>query len=599
MTAALIVFARGDRAAPSAGAARAASAGVRAALEGVVGEEKAALRPVAPRSAASERIATELPAASEALRQLVGCYRVVPDGAQWSQDPKTIAQRLRNVGGVESAYVKPEPALAMLAAGELETRPANPVTERRDFMARQGYLRPGPRGIDAEAAWRLGALGAGVRIVDIEREWNFDHVDLRESGGVALPSGVRANRRYRNHGTNVAGILVGDHNGPGISGICPAAAIEGIPVGASEWDTSNAIVRAANRLGPGDIILVELQRRPGEEEPAGSQGFVPLEWWPDDLEAIRYATGRGVIVVAAAGNGSVGLDDYDDASRKEFPDPAGWNPFRRGSGQDSGAILVGAGAPPPVPHGDGEAFDWGRDRSRLEFSNWGAAVDAQGWGREVTTTGGLGTQPGDLFGNGDEDYWYTDQFNGTSSAAPMIAGALACVQSLLVARGRRRLAPHEARLGLRETGWAQQPAAGAANVTERIGPRPDVGALIDFALDATRYPARPATAGQAPRPRRRGMRVTIQITDDDDGGLTMTSGTGGARRAASTETPSLEVAYVRGPDTMDVVLKSGDTVPVQITRELAERLVPVLDHVLGGGPGSVPDVDQAGKKATA
>ena len=66
------------------------------------------------------------------------------------------------------------------------------------------------------------------------------------------------------------------------------------------------------------------------------------------------------------------------------------------------------------------ARDWGPDRSRLDFSNYGARVDVQGWGREVTTTG-----YGDLQGGLNEDLWYTDHFSGTSSASPVVVGALA------------------------------------------------------------------------------------------------------------------------------------------------------------------------------
>jgi hypothetical protein len=49
----------------------------------------------------------------------------------------------------------------------------------------------------------------------------------------------------------------------------------------------------------------------------------------------------------------------------------------------------------------------GPDRSRLDFSKFGKAVDVQGWGREVTTCG-----YGDLQGGNNEDFWYTDQFSG-------------------------------------------------------------------------------------------------------------------------------------------------------------------------------------------
>ena len=94
--------------------------------------------------------------------------------------------------------------------------------------------------------------------------------------------------------------------------------------------------------------------------------------------------------------------------------------------------MVGAGAPPPGTHGR----DHGADRSRLDFSNYGALVDAQGWGREVTTTG-----YGDLQGGSIEDLWYTDQFSGTSSASPIVVGALGCVQGFLRAAGRAPLTP--------------------------------------------------------------------------------------------------------------------------------------------------------------
>ena len=48
---------------------------------------------------------------------------------------------------------------------------------------------------------------------------------------------------------------------------------------------------------------------------------------------------------------------------------------------------------PPGTHGRNH----GADRSRLDFSNYGALIDAQGWGREVTTCG-----YGDLQGGANE-----------------------------------------------------------------------------------------------------------------------------------------------------------------------------------------------------
>ena len=194
-----------------------------------------------------------------------------------------------------------------------------------------------------------------------------------------------------------------------------------------------------------------------------------------------------MIVVEAAGNGAQDLDDklYDT------PDPgfqANWqNPFRRGK-RDSGAVLVGAGAPPLGTH---NRSLYGPDRSRLDFSNYGSALDAQGWGREVTTLG-----YGDLHA-GNEDRWYTDEFSGTSSASPIIVGALACLQGIRRAQGQAPLTPAQARDLLRKTGSPQQ-AGPNAPVTERIGNRPDLKALV-AALGTI---AKPVVAA-APRAKRR------------------------------------------------------------------------------------------------
>jgi len=130
--------------------------------------------------------------------------------------------------------------------------------------------------------------------------------------------------------------------------------------------------------------------------------------------------------------------------------------------------VVGAGAPPPNTHGR----DWGPDRSRLDFSNYGARVDVQGWGREVTSSG-----YGDLQGGAAADLWYTDRFSGTSSASPIVVGALACAQGALRARGRIPLSPARAQQVLRTYGSPQQDAPNRP-ATQRIGLRPDLRRLI-------------------------------------------------------------------------------------------------------------------------
>jgi hypothetical protein len=125
--------------------------------------------------------------------------------------------------------------------------------------------------------------------------------------------------------------------------------------------------------------------------------------------------------------------------------------------RDSGAIIVGAGDP--------------STRSRLGFSSYGSRVDVQGWGRSVTTTGyGWAFDPGDIRQR------YTHDFSGTSSASPIVAGAVLGIQGALKARGEAVATPLEIRDALVATGTPQ-------NGTDQIGPLPDIKAALDWILD--------------------------------------------------------------------------------------------------------------------
>jgi hypothetical protein len=458
----------------------------------------------------------------------LACYFEVH--APRDEIPPPLADSLRDVGAVEFAYTTPPIALPALPPHEVGPPPAGgpePPGPLDDLRPRQGYLDPAPDGIGAAAAWeRPGGRGDGVRIIDVEGEWHFTHEDfLADPGRLA---GGRPDRdvENRNHGTNVLGMLGAQHNGRGIMGICPNAAIKAVSYEPERrWGSARAIKRAADALRPGDILLLEMMR-PGPNTPPDAKtqlGYIAIEYWPHDLTAIQYAASRGILVVEAAGNGSQHLDDGVFGGPGRGFRPRRPNPFARDE-LDSGAIAVGAGAPPPGTHDK----DYGPDRSRLDFSNWGSCIDAQGWGREVTTTGGLGLGPDDLRPGPVEDRWYTDRFSGTSSAAPMVAGALACVQGVLRAAGRRPLSPYEARSALRETGSPQAPAAPGGPI-ERIGSRPDIEKLIDWAMET----ARPVHDTTRRRPR---MKVTITIEDDDGANIDW----GPAGRG-------IEPPYIKGP----------------------------------------------------
>jgi len=405
------------------------------------------------------------------------------DRARWIRvracsagDAVRLATKLGKDPSVEQAFVEPEVSLARsqhrrgldeAVAAIQDDGPSCPITTP-SFESYQGYLGPAPHGIDAPAAWRRGHRGGGVWFADVEGGWNAAHEDLPGDRIKHVAGTPIRDPSWRAHGTAVLGEVVGRDNGKGVVGIAPdvervfTASIGGISV-------ANAIDAAARQLRPGDVLLIELQG-------GGPRGrYLPMEYWDDNYDTIRAATKRGVIVIEAAGNGNEDLD-HPEYARK----------FDRAK-RDSGAIMVGAGAPPR----DGFA-----DRERLDFSNYGSRVDVQGWGRKVATLdygdlqacdaeersdaseppGDASEQAGCQAPLGYTDRHYTGEFSGTSSASPIVAGAAVIIEGIARQRGRV-LAPAELRDLLRRTGTPQ-----AGNTRESIGPRPDLARAIE-ALD--------------------------------------------------------------------------------------------------------------------
>jgi len=392
-----------------------------------------------------------------------------------------LRDELESTGEVEGAYIKPAGELpAMIADPELDLdgdevvqNDMAPTTEEPpaatpNFVPRQGYLSPSPVGIDVSYAWRFpGGRGHGIDVIDLEWGWRFSHEDLRQNSGGLLAGSNSSNLRANNHGTAVIGQIGGDANAIGVTGIAPDARVSAV---AFSMPSATAIINAANRLNRGDVMLLEIHRAGPRFNFQGrddQQGYIAIEWWPDDFAAIRYATNKGIIVVEAAGNGR---QNFDDALYDQRPPgfPIWWRNPLNPANPSSRAVVVGAGAPPPGTHGR----DHGPDRSRLGFSNYGRRVDCQGWGREVTTTG-----YGDLQG-GSQDRWYTDRFSGTSSASPIVTGAIACVNGALKANGQSMLSPQGAINLLRSTGAPQTDAPGRPR-SQRIGRRPDLKQMLN------------------------------------------------------------------------------------------------------------------------
>jgi hypothetical protein len=434
------------------------SADGAAELDKALAETGARLRPLFGPS--EEHIQAARDASAWALPDLSVFYHAAVDF-----DHKAVAARLAEVPAIAGAFVKPPPAIDTRTRVGPAAATANAVTP--DLTAHQGYLLAAPGGIGAVSVRsQPGGDGSGVQVINVGGAWRLTHEDLAGNvGGVVGGQPIDA-VSFRNHGTAVLGVVRATHNSFGMTGIAPGCTVR--QVATFGLGTAAAIRLAADSFQqPGGIILIEWQRPGPGSTGVGAAGFLPLEWWPDDFAAIAYATAKGMIVIEPAGNGSVSLDDpLYNTPAPGFP--ATWrNPFNRANA-DCGSILVGAGAPPP------DANSTAPDRSRLPFSNTGASVDAQGWGAGIATLG-----YGDLQGGASEDVWYTASFGGTSGAAAMVAGVIATLQGLQLARPKNPpLTPGEVRNLLRQSGSHQQDGPAGAAADHPIGSRPDLAALL-------------------------------------------------------------------------------------------------------------------------
>jgi hypothetical protein len=310
----------------------------------------------------------------------------------------------------------------------------DPPTPDLDIL--QGY-RGDETGIDVDGAAALGYDGTGIHIADVEQNWDLEHEDLADVAA-ELEAGVTIwpAQDDPNHGTAVIGSLVAGDDGYGITGMTHGATLTVYPevIDDGVYRRAEAIASAAADSAEGDVLLLEIQ----ETEPILG-AYAPGEVEEMVFMVTRMATDAGIVVVAAAGNGNVDLDAPELAYYRD-----------RG---DSGAIIVGAGAP--------------GSRDKLDFSTHGSRVDVQGWGVEVFTTG---------YGNyaiygGDPRQSYTSTFSGTSSASPIVTAAAVLVQQAAKARLGFPLTSQQMRAVLIGTGLPQ--GAGA-----HIGPLPQVPAAI-------------------------------------------------------------------------------------------------------------------------
>jgi len=365
----------------------------------------------------------------------------VPEGANIDE----LLKQLNSSALVEEAYVKPQPVAPPSITLAPNSTPVQPSDDPRFPL--QGYAFDAPQGINSPYAWQYeGGDGKGITWVDVEQGWAFNHEDLVAHSIVMLPGSV--NMTSFGHGAAVFGQVSAVDNTIGNLGL----ASKSKPYASSQYRTNNtyntaeAILSATTVLTAGDVILLEVQTSYPTTPPLG---YIPIEVYPAEFDAIQYAVSIGITVVEAAGNGSVDLDTFKNVNGKYVLNPN--HPDFR----DSGAILVGA-ASASYPH------------SRMYFSTYGNRIDVYGWGSwDVSTLDAV---------DANSTTGYTDTFAGTSSASPIITAAAISLQGIATAKFGTPYSPAEIRKLLKYAAY-NTPSSAPSN--DKIGHMPNLKNIID------------------------------------------------------------------------------------------------------------------------
>jgi len=375
-------------------------------------------------------------------------------GSYWRLDTRTVEKPLeevlaecRDLHEVDFAY--------------REQSVSDPVVNPADdtFAAEQNYLDAAPDGIDARFAWTQGGDGDGMHFIDLERGWFLGHEDLPNPKLIFNSNAAASGFIHSaDHGTAVLGAIAGLDNDRGIVGITPGLASVRVvshfkAARPTEIHVAGAICAALWARPAPHVLLLEVQR--------GKSPELPTESDDADFVAIHLAVAKGVIVIEAAGNGGIDLDNLLDTAGQRPMNRALWATPADIKKFDSGAILVGA-ASSSTPH------------ERLPDSNFGSRVDCYGWGENIVSAG-----YGDLNLSQVDNTRYTGAFGGTSGASAIIAGAALLVQGLHLKATGSLLSPAQMRSIL------SNPATGTpqgATVLGHIGVMPDLRQIIQNLL---------------------------------------------------------------------------------------------------------------------
>lgn len=400
------------------------------------------------------------------VNDMVRYYQVYVEDEDAARPILQALERARSLGIISYFDLQKEIRASAVAAGlganppgildgitrcQFDPGPTGP-SQRWDQCQR--YLDPpastghDPSGVNARFAWSLqGGRAEGIDLVDVEEGWNLNHEDLQ--GQV---TNVFAPIVGHRHGTAVLGILCGRDDQPtpvGVIGVANRATVGVMPfqiaANGNLPDPEDTIKQIAQSIPAGSVILIEVHAVHPEEPGGGcNPPYLPIEAWEHGQTALSYAHDKGIYVVEIAGNGGFNLDQVARVPRS------------------GSAFMVGAGHPVT-----GQA---------IRCSNVGERVDLQGWGQEVVTAGSVAGGFRDLQFRNDTNFCYMSSFDGTSSAAAIVAGCIAVVSGVVKAHGFTPLSAAKMKELLKRTGSFR---SSADVINGLIGPLPNLKAALE------------------------------------------------------------------------------------------------------------------------
>lgn len=466
-----------------------------------------------PRDAAEPlpvRAAAE-PAADDAETRYIIGFRQAPTEA-------SVASVEARGGRVRHRF-KSSPAMSAVMSAEAA------AALRRD--AGVEYVRPAirysigqqsvPWGITrvgAPVVHAAGNKGAGIKVAIIDTGIDYTHPDLAANykGGYDFVNNDADPMDDHSHGTHCAGTVAAVDNSIGVIGVAPQASLYGVKV--------------LNRYGQGweDEIVAGIEWAADNGMHVASMSFGSLSYSGPIEGACNYAYGKGVLLVASAGNWGAG------------PDTVGY-PARHAS-----VIAVVAT----------DSSD-----NRASFSSSGPAAELAAPGVAV-----LSTTPGGGYAS----------WNGTSMACPHVAGAAALVMaSGVTGASAGIMSPGTVRTRLQETAEDLGPA-GRDNWFGFGLVRADLAAAGGAPITGTISGVVTSTSG--------GQPIAGATVQTDTGQSTQT-GANGAYALSSVPTGSRQVtASADGylPQTATVQVTDGQVT----TRDFALTPAPVQPGAITG-----------------